>query len=56
MFKKPEYKKRPLWTRTADTKEGNEILHQARLYSKMEKYKHLSDGELIRLAYWGVSG
>lgn len=56
IFKIPDYMKRPLWKRTADTKEGNMILHQARMFSMMEIYKNLTDGELIRLAYWGHSG
>lgn len=48
--------RRPLLTRTADTREGNEVLCKARLFSWMPRYAHLTDGELIRLAYWGASG
>lgn len=45
---------RPLWTRKAETSEGYAVLHAA----KMLAFKHpeMSDGELIRLAYWGASG
>ena len=49
-------KERPLWRRRALTFEGNEILHEARKLSKLPEYEGLSDGELIRLAYWGASG
>lgn len=49
-------RKRHLWTRSAETRDGNAILNEARQLSKMSEYNHLSDGELIRLAYWGVSG
>lgn len=45
--------KRPLWRREA-TGEGDAIVFRARLLSF--RYWHLSDGELIRLAYWGASG
>lgn len=45
---------RHLWTRQAETVEGNRVLNEARDLAR--KYPNLSDGELIRLAYWGVSG
>lgn len=51
-----EAKSRPLWTRKAETPEGNEILQEARYLSMDSKFSHLSDAELIRLAYWGSSG
>lgn len=47
---------RPLWRRVADTDEGNLILAEARHLSRDPRYAHLSDAELIRLAYWGASG
>lgn len=50
------YRDRPLWTRKADTQEGNEVLAEARQLSRDPENQNLSDGELIRLAYWGVSG
>lgn len=47
---------RPLWRRKADTKEGGDALDTARSLSRLPEYTDLTDGELIRLAYWGVSG
>lgn len=49
-------RQRPLWRRRAETLEGNKTLETARYLACMEEYRHLSDGELIRLAYWGVNG
>lgn len=49
-------KMRPLWRRRAETAEGEVTLWRARQLSKMPAYAHLSDAELIRLAYWGASG
>lgn len=49
-------KDRPLWRRVADTKEGNATLHEARLLSQLSEYADMTDGQLIRLAYWGASG
>lgn len=47
---------RALWTRNAETREGQRILADARILSQNPQYADLSDTELIRLAYWGVSG
>jgi len=47
---------RPLWKRTAETVEGEAILAEARRLSCDRQYMHLSDSELIRLAYFGASG
>lgn len=47
---------RPLWRRMADTKEGHEILSEARRLSRLPEYADLTDGQLIRLAYWGATG
>ena len=47
---------RPLYRRRADTKEGNCVLDEARLLSRLPEYADLTDAELIRLAYWGMSG
>lgn len=43
-----------LFVRRADTKEGNDILREA--YLLAHEYPDLSEGECIRLAYWGASG
>lgn len=40
--------------RTADTPEGQRILNEARELSKA--YPELTEGQLIRLAYWGTPG
>lgn len=45
---------RPLWARTADTAEGRKVLDEARALSF--EHPQLTDGQLIRLAYWGVPG
>jgi hypothetical protein len=47
---------RPLWQRRAMTTEGNMILREARRLSLSPEYADLTDGQLIRLAYWGASG
>lgn len=49
-------KKRPLWRRRADTREGAEVLQKARALSLDLRNEHLTDGQLIRLAYWGATG
>jgi hypothetical protein len=51
---KPET--RALWGRKAETPEGDRILREARRLACTREYCMLSDGELIRLAYWGASG
>lgn len=43
------------WRRT-ETKEGGRIVSDAWALSCLPQYRHLSDAELIRLAYWGASG
>jgi hypothetical protein len=45
-----------LLRRRAETPEGNQIIWEAFVLSLLPKYSHLSEGELLRLAYWGVSG
>jgi hypothetical protein len=50
------YKSRPLRRRRAQTVHGTRVLVEARALAKMPEYMHLSDAELIRLAYWGSSG
>ena len=47
---------RPLWRRRAMTSEGNAVLREARRLSRVPEYADLTDGQLIRLAYWGASG
>lgn len=47
---------RPLWHRQADTAEGHEILAEARRLSLQPEHEGLTDGQLIRLAYWGATG
>lgn len=49
-------KRRPLWRRSADSLEGIRIIIDARWFAVDPRYCHMSDGELIRLAYWGASG
>ena len=49
-------KDRPLARRRAETAEGEAVLAEARLLARLPEYMYLTDGELIRLAYWGVSG
>lgn len=49
-------RERPLWHRRAATREGNTILREARRLSLLPEYADLTDGQLIRLAYWGASG
>lgn len=44
---------RPLWRRRAETPEGNATLCEARRLSLLPEYANLTDGQLIRLAYWG---
>lgn len=46
-------KARPLWRRTADSPDGRDILYEAQRLSLLAANQHLSDAELIRLAYWG---
>jgi len=48
--------RRHLWVRTAETREGREILDKARDLSLRPENAHLTDGQLIRLAYWGAAG
>lgn len=45
-----------LFFRRTETKEGGAIVAEAMALSSLPQYRHLSDAELIRLAYWGVSG
>jgi hypothetical protein len=47
---------RPLQRRRADTCEGRRVILEARWLARQPQYSHLSDGELLRLAYWGNSG
>lgn len=49
-------RQRPLWHRQADTREGNQILEEARRLSCLKQNEHLTDAQLIRLAYWGTPG
>lgn len=49
-------RQRHLWSRRADTIEGNRILEEVRRLSCLKQNEHLTDGQLIRLAYWGVPG
>ena len=42
--------------RRTETDEGARILAEARKLKRLPEYAHLSDGELIRLAYWGATG
>ena len=47
---------RYLWRRRAGTPEGTAILWRARWLSMFPQYADLTDGQLIRLAYWGATG
>lgn len=47
--------KRLFWRR-AETAEGAQTVREAYKLSRMVEYAHLSEGELLRLAYWGASG
>lgn len=47
--------KRLFWRR-AETPEGNRTVWAAFWLSLLKEYAHLSEGELLRLAYWGASG
>jgi hypothetical protein len=47
---------RPLWWRVADTADGNRTLAEARRLALHPEYADLTDGQLIRLAYWGAAG
>lgn len=54
----PTYRlpQRALWNRRAETREGNEILSEARQLATLPENQHLTDAQLIRLAYWGATG
>jgi hypothetical protein len=40
----------------AETTEGRDVLRDAWHLARDSRYAHLSNDELIRLAYWGASG
>lgn len=42
--------------RRAETLEGDQTILEAFRLSLRPEYAHLSEGELLRLAYWGASG
>lgn len=56
LFGPAHARRRHLWNRQADTSWGNEVLEEARRLSCLEANRHLSDAQLIRLAYWGTPG
>jgi hypothetical protein len=49
-------RRRRLWTMTAVTPDGHATLAAARRLACNPTYRKLSDGELLRLAYWGATG
>jgi hypothetical protein len=49
-------RQRPLERLRAETPEGTRVILEARMLARRPQYAHLSDGELLRLAYWGASG
>lgn len=47
---------RPLMSRHAETHDGRRTVSEAQRLAFMFQYAHMSDGELLRLAHYGVSG